>query len=147
MGSGCCKEKSTICWSCDNACGKCCWSQSFKPVPGWTATPTKVYQSKGVYQDSFLVQKCPQFKKGDTRCEIKISDIAESILHCSIYVLYKLKDDEIIKLCRNKGVYLNLEYKKNKKRVFYMVERKPINIPSKELMQLFFGKQKGYTGF
>lgn len=52
-------NKSSICWDCAKACRKCPWSKDFKPVPGWDATPTKVYVVEGKYDDSFIVNSCP----------------------------------------------------------------------------------------
>jgi len=46
----------TLCWFCDNALGGCCWAESFTPVPGWDATPTR---KNG--DDSFLVTQCPEY--------------------------------------------------------------------------------------
>lgn len=58
--------KQTLCWGCANAYGRCSWSQSFTPVDGWTATPTKIHYN-GVNTESipsFLVERCPSFKEG-----------------------------------------------------------------------------------
>ena len=30
-----------LCWDCANACGGCEWSRSFRPVPGWSASPSR----------------------------------------------------------------------------------------------------------
>ena len=60
-------NKNTLCWRCQNALGRCPWSESFKPVPGWKAEATivKSYCDKGrfVYQKSFNVIECPMFEK------------------------------------------------------------------------------------
>lgn len=56
----------TICWKCANACGKCSWSRSYKPVEGWDAKATKVVNhscGKDIIVDSFKVKHCPQFVK------------------------------------------------------------------------------------
>ena len=147
MGAGCFKSKPTICWNCANACGGCCWSKSFKPVDGWTATPTKVYQVKDCYIDSYVVYKCPQFKKQRSWIvsEMSIYELAE-LLECSLRTVYRLTNAEIVQMCKQKGVILEI-YQKNKKRKFLVDNRKAIHIPPKEVLELFFGKQKGYTGF
>lgn len=148
MGSGCCKEKNTLCWECDKACGKCSWSQNFTPVLGWEATPTKVYQTKGVYQDSFLIHKCPEFKKTENnfRCEIRALDLA-ALLNLKKFLFYQLEDGQILNLCKLKNLNIYISYTKQGKRKFYMIERRSLRLPPLELMQLFFGKQRGYTGF
>lgn len=57
-----------LCWDCDNACGGCEWSRSFRPVPGWTATPVRRIQSYGKkgYKviDTYRITACPKFTKG-----------------------------------------------------------------------------------
>lgn len=63
-------KHSTLCWECEKACGKCSWSRNFKPVKGWDAKPTQIFQyTTGVgrkrysyYTDSFDVYECPEFE-------------------------------------------------------------------------------------
>lgn len=50
-------EKQTICWQCQNATGHCEWSKNFKPVKGWKAKETKIYDKV----QSFVVLSCPKF--------------------------------------------------------------------------------------
>lgn len=57
------KFRNTLCWSCRNAVGYCSWSQSFKPVDGWQAIPTKV-KTAG---DTFVVISCPCYIKDSER--------------------------------------------------------------------------------
>lgn len=57
--------KSTICWECRNAYGRCSWSKDFTPVDGWSAEPTEI---KGVGRNttttnSYIVKSCPLFKE------------------------------------------------------------------------------------
>ena len=147
MGSGCFRTKPTICWNCANACGGCCWSKSFKPVDGWTATPTKVYQVKDSYIDSYVVYKCPQFKK-QRSCvvsEMSVYEIAE-LIGCSVRNLYRMTNTEIVEDCKAHGVKVE-PYQKDRYRKFLVDNRTAIKIPPKEILELFFGKQKGYTGF
>ncbi len=62
----------TLCWSCANAVpdkqGKrgCAWSRHFKPVDGWDAEETQLYNNEnGKYAvQSFCVHKCPEFVEG-----------------------------------------------------------------------------------
>ncbi len=63
-------KNETLCWNCINAvpslkCG-CSWSREFKPVQGWTAEEAEMRM--GTYNEktvtSYLVLKCPEFKKG-----------------------------------------------------------------------------------
>ena len=54
-------EKQTICAICGEY--YCSWIDKLKPVKGWTAIPSKLRNSNGIYDDSFIVTKCPLFKK------------------------------------------------------------------------------------
>lgn len=66
----------TLCWSCQNACGKCSWNQvdletkkiKFQPVPGWKATPTVKKSARTVY-DSYEVTYCPEYVKDEPRSQ------------------------------------------------------------------------------
>ena len=60
----------TLCWECAKATritegngDTCEWATAFKPVPGWTAEPTKKYQTRDNQMDSFLVTDCPKFER------------------------------------------------------------------------------------
>ncbi len=60
-------ETNDLCFSCRHACGGCEWSRSFKPVPGWTATPTKLRANRNdtaIFLDSFHITACPKFTPG-----------------------------------------------------------------------------------
>lgn len=53
---------NTLCWKCQNACGKCSWSARFEPVKGWKAKETIInnyYRSIKSYE----VINCPDFEK------------------------------------------------------------------------------------
>lgn len=57
--------KTTICWDCKKALGKCSWSNgTARPVEGWTAIPTKIRVQKGQNNDSYIVLECPLFERG-----------------------------------------------------------------------------------
>ena len=58
------QKKSTLCWGCEKAGGKCSWSKSFTPVDGWDAIPTKIQtrDNPNGYIDSFRVIECPEFE-------------------------------------------------------------------------------------
>ncbi|MEG2001314.1 MAG: hypothetical protein RR053_07985 [Evtepia sp.] len=57
-------QSNTLCWSCQNACGACEWSQiSHTPVPGWTAIPTHLNANT----ESFEVIACPKYLKDPPR--------------------------------------------------------------------------------
>lgn len=64
-------KKDTLCWDCQNACGKCSWSKDLTPVDGWNAKPTKI-KSHGAYDDSYLVIECPEFIRDQRREVFKI---------------------------------------------------------------------------
>ena len=65
------QDKPTLCWKCKNACVGCSWSDSFTPVEGWTAKPTKInhdYADGRHYViDSYRVDYCPQFENDESR--------------------------------------------------------------------------------
>lgn len=56
------KQKETICWQCDKACGKCAWSKKNpQPISGWKAKPTMVRITNNRYIQSYIVTSCPLF--------------------------------------------------------------------------------------
>ena len=55
--------EKTLCWDCANAMGTCSWSKKMIPVEGWEAIPTEKQQFRGEPLKSFLVTKCPEFKR------------------------------------------------------------------------------------
>ena len=74
------QSKANICFNCKKACGGCPWTEidsstnrpKFTPVPGWTATKTKLNMARGVIIDSYHITECPLFDKDDER-EVVIS--------------------------------------------------------------------------
>ena len=68
------KSNANICFTCENACGKCPWSAvdektgrvKFDPVPGWTAKKvplrTGVKGSKSIYTDTYHITECPLYE-------------------------------------------------------------------------------------
>lgn len=60
------KNKTTLCWICAKATGRCNWSIKFEPVIGWRATSTIVNQTyskdePSVFVESYEVHSCPEF--------------------------------------------------------------------------------------
>ena len=54
---------ATLCWYCKNAVNGCCWSRHFKPVEGWKAIPTTIYEkNEPEGMESYLVLDCPAFE-------------------------------------------------------------------------------------
>lgn len=52
----------TLCWSCDNACGRCEWSAFFIPVKGWNAERSEIKNlHKGTAYESYHVYECPKY--------------------------------------------------------------------------------------
>lgn len=53
---------ATLCWTCENACGGCSWSDHWKhePVPGWKATRVPIKVNDG-YETTYVVQECPEY--------------------------------------------------------------------------------------
>ena len=62
------RTKTTLCWKCSRACGRCSWSKNFTPVEGWVAVKTKVRESHEGAIDSYVVLKCPLFDDDTGRC-------------------------------------------------------------------------------
>ena len=73
-GAGGARSNANICFTCENACGKCSWSAvdeetgklKFEPVPGWTAKLVKlrigVFKRRSVTIDTYHITDCPQYK-------------------------------------------------------------------------------------
>lgn len=57
------KNNYTKCWTCKNACGGCCWSREFKPVPGWKAEKTFIPSNVG-HEESYKIIECPEYIRG-----------------------------------------------------------------------------------
>ena len=71
---------TTLCWTCQNACGKCSWSKKFKKVKGWVAKKTIVKGDPfGLEPEiaSYLVIECPKFQKDETICKVTNKQVAE----------------------------------------------------------------------
>lgn len=63
-------KPETLCFRCDNSCGKCSWSARFFPVEGWTATPTKIGTNcKIKWLPSYFVTDCPKFQADKPRVD------------------------------------------------------------------------------
>lgn len=60
----------TICWRCQNACGRCSWSKNFTPIEGWVAERKDVKIAIGEYAESYEVITCPLFKEDEVKDEI-----------------------------------------------------------------------------
>ena len=50
-----------LCWNCAKATSGCSWSDSLRPVKGWTAKFIKKNSSRPY--DTWLVENCPQFEQ------------------------------------------------------------------------------------
>ena len=145
--------KKTICWECNNACGGCCWSRCFEPVPDWEATPTKVYQAEGHYEDSYIVHKCPNFERDS---EVYYTQINQGELAKRLEVTPKtvgrMTDGFLRVQCQKKGFKIKISYQ-NKRRMTYIIhgnlveKKKDFPHISKELLKMFWNNQKGYTCF
>ncbi len=61
------KRGNTLCWTCQNATGKCSWSARLEPVVGWKAKAIKVKGDSHTKKvlDSFIVKKCPKYIKDE----------------------------------------------------------------------------------
>lgn len=147
MGSGVFNEKVTICWNCANACGGCSWSKRLKEVEGWEATPTKVYQKKGEYIDSYIVHKCPLFKKDENSyAEIKTQEEIAKMLKVSSETIRRMASQEIIELFEQQNIRLDIHIENGMRRFYIVKESKNINFVPIELIKLFW-KSVGNTNF
>ena len=55
------KPKNQLCWTCQNACGRCVWSKYGLPVPGWTATKNNIPEN-GEYSATYHIYAWPRYK-------------------------------------------------------------------------------------
>lgn len=99
-------KQGTLCWRCEWAAGKdhkCPWATKFKPVPGWDATPTTMVINEVNYKKtihSFLVHKCPLFKKMESISlaeKAKAKKEAEKKAHADALSRYKQRRAEQLK--------------------------------------------------
>lgn len=72
------ESKATLCWRCENACGRCSWTEvdpdtqqiRYQPVPGWVAIPTTLSMGRPARpQRSYQVLTCPEFDPTPDRVE------------------------------------------------------------------------------
>lgn len=67
------KSNANICFTCENACGKCPWSAvdqktgqvKFDPVPGWTAEKVLLRIGKNrssAYVETYHITDCPLYE-------------------------------------------------------------------------------------
>ncbi len=61
-------SNDTLCWRCENY--NCSWAKSFKPVEGWKAKPTVIYDEYANI-NSYLVISCPEFKGNDIKSKAR----------------------------------------------------------------------------
>lgn len=91
--------KQTLCWRCQNATGHCDWSKNFKPVKGWTAKETRIYDKV----QSFIVISCPEFEEDKKKEETKENVAVVKPPHrvhkerCSREIIIKAKDGLLYK--------------------------------------------------
>ena len=62
------EKKTTLCWDCQKATGKCSWSEKLIPVEGWTAEPTYTASSD---MHSYRVIECPEFVRDKPKKRVK----------------------------------------------------------------------------
>lgn len=108
--------KTSICWTCENACGGCSWSDHWihEPVPGWDATKTalKTYNRETgamEYSTSYIVHACPEYAPDrrtrkakpeykTLRDEVRYSGMIRHI-STSIDGLLEMSDYRLRKMC------------------------------------------------
>lgn len=106
-------KKETLCWSCQNACGKCTWSKNFKKVKGWEAKKTVIKgDPNGNEPDikSYRIISCPLYIPDSISEKITHYQVARwlGINIRTYYRMFTKKDKEI-----NKAKYF--EYLLNKR--------------------------------
>lgn len=76
----------SICGSCVNALGEtaCEWAENFTPVDGWTATPMMISENQRYAQQSYLVERCPKYKRGHSKVDYGGGDIKRIVLETLI---------------------------------------------------------------
>lgn len=87
------KHVDTLCVTCRKACGKCSWSETLTPVPGWTAEETTT--SYGL--SSYLVTACPEYvRAGRFRDEVKPSDLDTEGCHALVTAIVKTAAEDYV---------------------------------------------------
>ena len=80
------KFTPSLCWDCKRACCGCSWSQSFTPIRGWVATPTKLklHNERGVktpkFTTTYVVHECPQFERDATGFGMKWTEKPNTVV-------------------------------------------------------------------
>ena len=139
-------KQDSLCWNCARATKKCCWSRKFKPVPGWNATPTKIYVAENKYDDSYMVHSCPLFKKDVNNNIQRVSSAwLSEILNISARSVCRLKKQELIQRCLKEGYNIEVGYKNNKKTFYLINKRTPALFIPSDLAKLF--RLSGNTEF
>lgn len=140
-------SKSSLCWDCANACRKCPWSRDFKPVSGWEATPTKVYQAEGKYEDSFFVHSCPMFKEDNRQSLEYINpDYLADKLGVSRRSIYRMEKNDLIRKCKDIGIEFVIGNKKGETFMIKKGKKKASGFIPLEILKMFW-KATGYTEF
>lgn len=84
-----------ICWNCKNACGGCSWSREFKPVKGWTATPTNIIGNNYIIP-SYSITACPKYIPENKNFKVKIDKQIAEELGISLRHYYRKKRKGLI---------------------------------------------------
>ena len=57
------KSGEQLCWTCSKACGGCNWSESFKPVKGWTAESVVIGVNSPTPMHTYHISECPEYER------------------------------------------------------------------------------------
>ena len=83
------RGRTNICIDCKKACGGCPWSAidpetdrpAFKPVPGWSATETVLYNGSSV-ERTYHITACPLFERDEKRKVEQVGELSLEELLC-----------------------------------------------------------------
>lgn len=135
-------KKSSICWDCANACGRCSWSHNFTPVKGWIVTPTKFNIHENKMINSYIVHKCPLFKKESKDCIVRVSGqwLAYKFGGISRRTVNRMPVAKLIEKCNNLGLNIQIKYQ-NGDRLYYLIKKQKKNYTciSGDILKQFWG--------
>lgn len=97
----------TLCERCQNACGRCEWSDKLQPIGGWVAIKTNIkrhHKRSETLFESYRVLRCPLFRADDERhtktilydrTMLLIERIAIQAVKDYAYACYKAQTDSV----------------------------------------------------
>ena len=99
---------STLCWSCERACGGCSWSdKSFTPVEGWIAEKTIYRAKKDKFVTSYVVKSCPLYKPLNYK-QVQLDELVK-LLHTTKRTFMRRTRKDKIQLANRFGYDLKID--------------------------------------